>query len=154
MLAVGSLISVKQHAHALGVVVSLVKDFPGVALDIVGDGPLLPTLHGYVKQLGIADHVKFHGAVDHDQLPRFYQAADLHILTSQHEAFGMVVAEAAACGLPTVSYALGVLPEFAPDAGIAVPPGDVREVLSDPNRRRVMGMSARKIIDTRYISPI
>ena len=151
------MIPVKGHDKALQVVADLVGEFPKMTLDIVGDGPLLPSFQSQAKRLGIADRVIFHGAVPHDQLPRYYQSADLHILTSRHEAFGMVIVEAAACGLPTVGFALGVMPEFAPEAGIAVPPGDVnaltqaiREILSDFERRRSMGKGALALVQTHY----
>ncbi len=157
LLAVGSLIAVKGHEQALRVVANLSGDFPNITLDIVGEGPLLPSLRAQAQSLGIADRVTFHGAIPHDQLPRFYQSADIHLLTSQHEAFGMVVLEAAACGLPTVGFALGVLPEFAPHAGVAVPPGDtgaltnaVRSLLCDVDRLREMRQAARTQVEVRY----
>src|SRR5205823_4974353 len=91
-------------------------------------------------------------------LPDLYRSAALHVLTSRHEAFGMVVAEAAACGIPTVGFAFGVLNELAgATAGIAVEPGNIemlaskiRELLDDPNRWVAMGLRARELAETRY----
>jgi len=155
LLAVGSLISVKGHDQLIEALAYL----PGVALDVVGEGPLLDSLCAQAEALGVADRVVFHGAVAHDALPRYYQSAALHVLTSQHEAFGMVVAEAAACGLPTVGYGVGVLPEFArqADAGIVVASGDIqalawsiRLLLSHADRRQWMGNAARQLVESRY----
>ncbi|MEP7287147.1 MAG: glycosyltransferase family 4 protein, partial [Chloroflexota bacterium] len=82
----------------------------------------------------------------------------LHVLTSRHEAFGMVVTEAAACGLPTVGFALGVLNEFHDaQAGIAGPPGDVdalviaiRDLLGDRERLASMRDRARQLVESQY----
>lgn len=150
LLAVGSLTTVKRHDHLLDVLARL----PGVALDIVGDGPQLSALQARARSHGIADRVTFHGAVSHDALPHVYQQATLHILTSWHEAFGMVVIEAAACGIPSVGYALGVLPELP---GVAVVPGDkdalavaIRDLFADSNKRITMGESARRLVEAHY----
>ncbi len=68
----------------------------------------------------------------------------------------MVVAEAAACGVPTVGFAYGVLNEFA-GGGIAVEPGNIdvlasniRELVDDPERRAAMGLRARELAEMRY----
>jgi len=154
LLAVGSLTRVKGHDRLLQALACI----PGASLDIAGDGPLLPELRALVGSLGIGDRVQFRGAVAHDALPDLYRSAALHVLTSRHEAFGMVVAEAAACGIPTVGFALGVLNEFAnAGAGIAVQPGNVdalaaeiRALLDDAARRSLMGLRARSLAEARY----
>jgi len=97
--------------------------------------------------------------VRHEALPAFYQAATLLVLPSRHEAFGMVVTEAAACGLPTVGFALGVLNDFSgpAHAGVAVPQGDisalataVRSLLGDANERVQLSDAARRLVESRY----
>ncbi len=150
ILAVGSLTHVKQHDHLLTIAARL----PGICVDIVGDGPLRPVLEVQVKSLGLADRVRFHGAISHDQLPSFYQSAALHVLTSIHEAFGMVTVEAAACGVLTAGYALGVLPELP---GVAVPPGDkevlasvIDDLMSDTQKRVKLGQTARQAVEERF----
>lgn len=161
LLSVGSLIPVKGHDQALKLLSMLMPDFPAVTLDIVGEGPLLGTLRAQAEALGISERVTFHGAIPHDQLPRYYQSVDVHLLTSQHEAFGMVVVEAAACGVPTAGFALGVLPEFAPQAGIAVRPedlqalaGELRDLLSNSERLGAMKAAAHAQVEARYTMPV
>jgi glycosyltransferase involved in cell wall biosynthesis len=73
--------------------------------------------------LGLADTVCFRGDVDHGALPDVYRAASAFVLSSVHEAQGMVALEAAACGLPIVGTRVGVIPELAADDAVA-PPGD------------------------------
>src|SRR5450432_1945557 len=111
LLSVGSLTDVKGHDR----IIRALAQLPGVHLDLVGEGPELDSLRTLAKSLGVDERVTFHGAVSHDALPVFYQGATLNVLPSRHEAFGMVVTEAAACGLPTVGFALGVLNDFSGD---------------------------------------
>lgn len=77
-----------------------------------------------------------------DDLPRVYQRATVHLVTSRYEGFGFPVLEAMACGVPVVSFANSSLPEVVGDAGILVPDGDVtamvaavRDLLDNPAKR-------------------
>jgi glycosyltransferase involved in cell wall biosynthesis len=128
-VAVGSMNAVKDHLSALRVF-SRIRS-ASVTLTITGDqgdGRMFEYLKQQAELLGIVDRVRFHAAVDHSHLPALYQSAALQVLTSRHEAFGMVIAEAAACGLPTVGLARGILPELAAaGGGIAIAPDDQAE---------------------------
>jgi glycosyltransferase involved in cell wall biosynthesis len=118
LLAVGSLIPVKNHALLLRAFARI--EARDATLEIVGDGPLLGDLKKLAADLGITDRVTFAGHVPHDKMPDVYRRADLHILTSRHEGFGLVVIEAAACGVPTIGFNVGVLEEMAPAWGTAI----------------------------------
>jgi glycosyltransferase involved in cell wall biosynthesis len=77
----------------------------------------------------IADRVRFAGPVGHDELRRQYRSADLLVLPSRLEAYGMVVVEALAAGLPVVATAVGGVPEALGRTahgvpGLLVPPDD------------------------------
>ena len=154
ILAVGSLTNIKGQDRLLKAVCTL----PDVFLEIAGEGPLLSELQRMAQTMGIAGRVKFHGAVAHDALPKLYQSAALHVLTSHHEAFGMVVIEAAACGIPTVGFPFGVLNDFHDAAaGITVPNGDIEALsdsihalLDDSERRSAMGKRAREFVERNY----
>lgn len=74
----------------------------------------------------MADRVHWHGEVDAPSLQAHYAAADVFVLASLHEGFGMVITEALAHGLPVVSSNAGALANTLPTgAGILVPAGDV-----------------------------
>ncbi len=153
LLSVGSLTHVKGHDQLLRALALI----PEIGLDIVGDGPNLGSLRALAAALGLAERVTFHGAVTHDALPRYYQAALLNVLPSRHEAFGMVVTEAASCGLPTVGFDFGVLQALHHHAGVAVPPGDVsalaaaiQALLADSPRLAAYRYEARQLAETRY----
>ena len=63
-------------------------------------------------QLHIEKQVHFIGRIDHQQLPLYYNAADLVIMPSLYESFGLVCLEALACGTPVVSTQVGIMPSI------------------------------------------
>lgn len=100
---------------------------------IAGDGRLRDTLLTTVRQRGLDGSVRILGRVSDDQLVELYQAADVAVVpTLEHEGFGLVVIEAAACGTPSIVTAVGGLPEAIAglDASLVVPAGDA-EALRD-----------------------
>ncbi|MBL8343985.1 MAG: glycosyltransferase family 4 protein [Rubrivivax sp.] len=75
--------------------------------------------------LGLQDRVLWHGATEADALPAHYARADLFVLPSLFEGYGMVLAEALAHGLPVVATDTGAAaPLLGGGAGVLVPPGD------------------------------
>jgi glycosyltransferase involved in cell wall biosynthesis len=100
---------------------------PQSTLLIVGDGPLRDTLTATVARCGLEDSVSLLGRVDDDELVELYRAADIAVVpTLEHEGFGLVVIEAAACGTPSIVTAVGGLPEAIAnlDDSLVVPAGD------------------------------
>ena len=75
-------------------------------LVIIGDLAYDPGYSHYLQSLvyshGLGDRVKFVNPVEHSALASYYQAADLLMLPSRHESFGLVALEAMACGTPVV----------------------------------------------------
>ncbi len=117
-LHVGSLQPIKDQITLL----HLMARLPGATLDIVGDGPLWSTLKALAHQLDITDRVVFHGNQPHDVLPDFYRQANFLLMTSRHEAFGMVAIEALACGTGVIGTDVGIFPEIGV---MAAPAGDI-----------------------------
>ena len=94
-------------------------------LEIGGEGPSRPSLEQQVQQLGLADRVTFLGRLARPEVRDALGRADLFVLASPHETFGVVVAEAMACGLPVVITRSGGPEAFVPTgAGVVVEPGD------------------------------
>jgi glycosyltransferase involved in cell wall biosynthesis len=89
------------------------------------DQATVQTLRQTIANHGLAERVLLHGQVDEVQLNAHYARADVFVLPSYHEGYGMVLAEALARGLPILSTAVGAIPETVPpDARLLVPPGD------------------------------
>jgi D-inositol-3-phosphate glycosyltransferase len=81
-------------------------------LIIGGDGPETDeyqNLQRLARQLGIADSVSFVGRIDQDRLPQYYSAADVLVIPSYYESFGLVGLESLACGTPVVSTPVGAM---------------------------------------------
>jgi D-inositol-3-phosphate glycosyltransferase len=80
-----------------------------------GDGDGHPATRAAVdlsRALGVADRIAFAGRVEQDELPSLYGAADLLVLPSSYESFGMVALEAMACGTPVVATRVGAMEEI------------------------------------------
>ena len=107
ILSVGSLVPVKDHAMLLRVFRRVAAQLPEAQLLIAGDGPLAGELAAQARGLP----VRFLGAVDHAALPGLYRQAAVLAQTSRHEAQGLAVLEAAACGVASLGTPVGVLPE-------------------------------------------
>ncbi len=150
LVNVGALQAVKGHADLIRAFRFAVDREPNVRLRIVGAGELRAELEALSAELNLNDDVHFVGELRHDQLPDVYRRATMFVQASYHEAQGMAVLEAAACGLPIVGTRVGALADLAPDAAVATPPGDpirlgqnILTVLSDPLRLQALGHAAR-----------
>lgn len=88
--------------------------------------PTTRALHAQVARLGIASRVAFPGSLDAAALDAAYARADVFVLATRHEGYGMAVAEAVARGLPVVSTPTGAIPSLVDAAsGVLVPIDDV-----------------------------
>ncbi|MEU7167010.1 glycosyltransferase [Streptomyces morookaense] len=126
-------------------------ELPGWELHFFGDGPEEPGLRALAARLGVADRVRFRGTVG--DMAAAYRELSLVALTSEREGRPMVLAEAAAAGVPCVSFDLagGVRELVVPGrTGELVPPGDteafaraLRGLMSDTGLRVRYGQAAR-----------
>ncbi len=120
-------------------------------LVLVGDGPDRPAAEREVEELGIADHVRFLGKVE--DVAQALRWADLYLLPTQVESFGLSALEAMATGVPVVGCAAGGLPEVVEHgvSGFLGPAGDVDALaagaiglLEDGVRWRAASAAARE----------
>lgn len=125
LIHVGSLVPIKDQTTLLRAVAQLEH----VTLDIIGDGPLRPSLERLAQDLGLTQRVKFVGAVNHLDLPLYYRRAAVHVVTSRNETGPLATVEAAACGVPTVSTDVGFLRDY-PTLGLTVPVGDMNALVA------------------------
>jgi glycosyltransferase involved in cell wall biosynthesis len=154
-----SKLQARKHAdHLLGAYCNFIanrapQDRP--YLVIVGDGEQRAALEARTQELGL-DGVRFAGFRNQSKLPRFFQLADVFVLPSRHEPWGLIVNEAMAAGCPViVSTDVGSHADLITDGieGCVFPVGDIaaltdalRRVFASPNSAELMGQSARKRI--------
>ena len=128
-----------------------------VVVLVAGAGPFESAYREEVRFLGCEDVVRFLGF--RRDIPDVIAAADLVVLPSVAEAFGLVVAEALYLGTPIVATQVGGIPEIVEDGidGVLVPPGDSKaladaivRLLGDPERRRLMASAGRERVRERF----
>ncbi|MFH1325975.1 MAG: glycosyltransferase family 4 protein [Candidatus Falkowbacteria bacterium] len=128
---------------------------------ICGDGNLKNKYQELAKELKINKQVIFTGRVADEDLVKHYNLADVFVLpsTDQSEAFGIVLLEAMACGVPVIASDLpGVRSVFENNKqGLSVIPSDaedlsnkLNQLLSSPEKIDQMGRAARELVEQRY----
>jgi phosphatidylinositol alpha-1,6-mannosyltransferase len=136
ILTVGRLASTersKGHEAVFKLLPALRKRFPGLVYVIAGEGDDLSRLRQRARDLGLGDTaVRFLGYVPDAELPDLYRLADLFVMPSSTEGFGIVYLEAAACGLRVVGGAADGSADAIQDSrvGATVDPGDSDALLA------------------------
>ncbi|MEL4890976.1 glycosyltransferase family 4 protein [Xanthomonas protegens] len=150
LLHVASLNPVKDQTTLLRALAALARAGVDFRIDLVGVDTLDGAMQRLVATLGLSERVRFLGFKTQRELRPLVEAADLLVLSSQHEAGPLVLLEAAVAGVPTVGTAVGHLQEWAPSAALAVPVGDwagladaLRQVLSDDELRLRLAWAAQ-----------
>lgn len=132
-----------------------------VRLLLVGEGPELPVVTRLVDEAGLRDKVLFLGK--QENVAEVVAMSDLVMLLSSKESFGLILLEAAACGVPAVATRVGGIPEVVADgeSGYLVPVGDIdeivekaRRILENPDVRHRMGERALEIARTKFHSTV
>lgn len=123
-------------------------------LTIIGsldrDPATVAAVRAAIARHGLGARVELAGEWEQERLGAAYAAADIFVLPSYHEGFGMAFAEALAHGLPIIATTGGAIPETVPEAaGLLVPPGDgaalasaLRRVLEDGTLRAALARGA------------
>lgn len=121
MLYVGYLLKIKGVQYILGAVHELVhKKKVKLLLNIVGDGIYEPELRKMANELDIDDYINWAGFIDFskpEKLLDFYEEADILLLLSESENYGIVVSEALAMGTPVLVTKTTALSEFLNEPG-------------------------------------
>lgn len=132
---------------------------PQAKFVVVGDGDLRPALEALAAETGFGERVSFAGAVSDAALRDWYRKADVFVMPSRQEGFGIVFLEAMAFGVPVIGGAAGGTPEIIQEGvtGYLVDYGDagmladrVASLLAHPELRRRMGAAARQRVAEHY----
>jgi glycosyltransferase involved in cell wall biosynthesis len=116
------------------------------------DDAWVASVRALAAAAGLGGRVTFAGELDRDPLDALYDRADVFVLPTWYEGYGMAVAEAIARGLPVVSTATGAIADLVgPNAGLLVPPGDdealaraLSALVSDAGLRTRLAAGARR----------
>ncbi len=156
VLFVGSLEPVKDPARLVRVVATLTAGRPDLRLELIGEGRLRRDLETLAADLGIADRVVVAAPLPRAALADRYRAATVLAVPSRHEAESMVAVEAAACGIPVVGAAVGILPDLDEGARTVAPGDDaafaaaLAAVLDDPTLASAIGAAGRSVVLERF----
>jgi len=120
-LTVGRLVPVKNVGLQIRAMAEAAKKYPNVELWIVGDGPGKSNLKSKISKLKLENNVKLLGW--QNDTDKFYSQADVFLLTSDYEGWGMVAVEAANYGLPIIMTDVGCAGELIENekSGLVVP---------------------------------
>ena len=163
LLVIGRIVTRK----GVGNVIEALADLPDVELTVAGGpradaleaDPEVERLRRLADRLGVADRVRFVGAIAREDVPALMCAADVVVTVPWYEPFGIVPLEAMACGRPVVGSAVGgLLDTVVPGVtGELVPPrrpdllaATLRDLLADPERRAAYGRAGRRRAVERY----
>ncbi|AZN40748.1 N-acetyl-alpha-D-glucosaminyl L-malate synthase BshA [Paenibacillus albus] len=118
---------VKRLNDVVDIFAKVVKEVPSRLL-LVGEGPDLPKVQMRINQLGLQDRVHFLGK--QDDVAQVISIADVMLLPSEKESFGLVALEAMACGVPTIGSIAGGIPELVThgETGFLSPIGDTDDM--------------------------
>ncbi len=153
ILFVGLLWNVKGVDILLNAVPIIKKSIPDLSVYIVGSGPCENELKKLVKELDIEENIKFLGFISGKEKYSYYTSADICVFPSRHEAFGITLLEAMACGKPVVASNVGGIPYVVEDGktGLLFEGGNVEDLaekvialLNDEKLRDKMGKAGRE----------
>jgi len=159
LVSVGRIVRRKDYPSLLAALKKVERD--DVHLLLLGDGPERSNLEALSKQLGIAERVQFRGFVSEEEKYQLLAAADVFVLTSLHEGFGLVYLEAMHCGLPIIASRTGGQIDFLTEGetGYLAQTGDaeslasaLRRMLAKPEIRAAMGERNRELVKSYYAS--
>jgi spore coat protein SA len=163
LLYVGRLVEIKGVHHILEAMPKLIKKEPSIVLFIAGS-TLAPTSQNlaYVERLEklaekVKGHVVFTSYIPHDRIHQWFQIADLLIVPSRAEPFGLVNVEAMATGTPVIATNAGGIPEIIEDGrtGILINPNRVQKEMTCQiihllaNHAELMSMGLESILRVR-----
>ena len=150
LLHVSNFRPVKRVVDVVRIFERVSREVPSVLL-MVGEGPERASAQTLAKRLGLQDRVRFLGR--QDRIEELTSLADVFLLPSELESFGLSALEAMASEVPVVGSDAGGMPEVVQhtETGYLLPVGDIEgmaartiEILKDEERARCMGQAARR----------
>ncbi|WP_069593128.1 glycosyltransferase family 4 protein, partial [Methanosphaera sp. WGK6] len=159
VLFVGRLVPHKHADHLLSIINNIKEKYPDIHLVIIGKGTEKESLLKYVEDNNLEDYVEFMQELSNEELTYQMKLANVLVLPSTREGFGMVLSEANACHTPTIAYASGGVVEVVDDTrtGYLVKPGDITTlqekieyILDNKDVEEKLGLQGRKYVEEKF----
>ena len=153
----GRIVPVKQHQLLIRVLPDLIREFPNLSVVMIGAGPLLEDLKRSTEVLGLSAHVHWEGF--RGNVHDYIRDSDLMVVPSAAEGFGLVVLEAWYHSKPVVAFdvpAINEIIESGADGELVEPfdttqlLGTLKNLLSSPERLRVLGKTGKEKLAKKY----
>ncbi len=168
LLAIGRLVEKKGYDYLIEAMALLIKEGIKVKLTIVGSGPWMKKLQGYIHKYNLEDHVHLAGFITHDCILEYIIASDIFVMpsvivkkTGDSDGLPNVVIEAMSHALPVVASQIAGIHDIVKDGetGYLVPQRDAKalaeaisKMLKDKESVKHMGSNAKKLMDTMFDS--
>ena len=159
ILCVGRLVSSKGQQVLIKAAERLVEAGRQFQLRFVGDGPDRGELERMVRERGLSTQIFFEGAINQDQIQRYYVAADIFALASFAEGIPVVLMEAMAMEIPCIATCINGIPELIRNGvdGLLVAPSDIEgmasalgRLMDDATLRESLGKAGRLRVQQNY----
>jgi N-acetyl-alpha-D-glucosaminyl L-malate synthase BshA len=151
LLHVSNFRPVKRPLDVVRIFDRVAREVPGAVLLMVGEGPERASAQALARRLGLAERIRFLGR--QDRIEEVTAVADVFLLPSELESFGLSALEAMACGVPVVGSDAGGLPEVVKhtETGFLLPVGDIDgmaartiEILQDEQHWQALSAASRR----------
>jgi L-malate glycosyltransferase len=153
--------AVKRPTDCVEILAKVIREGVKARLIMVGDGPERGSVHHRADQLGVLNQTEFVGK--QAKISDYLAAADVFLLPSEEESFGLAALEAQACEVPVVATRVGGIPEVIADkeSGYLSDIGDTEKmaddtvrILVDDELHRAFGARGRELAISRYSSEL
>lgn len=112
LVSVATLREAKGHQHVIAALAKIAPRYPGLRLYLVGEGSYRTQIEQLVQKLSLQDRVFLAGSRSNDEIPLWFNAANLSVLASSREGWPNVILESLACGTPVIGTPVGQIPEI------------------------------------------
>jgi len=156
---VGRLVWEKGPDLVVGAMAEVLKEFPTARAVIAGHGAYRDHLIYQINDMRLQNRIHLAGFISDEERDQLYAVADLAVLPSRYEPFGIVALEAMVIGVPVVVAATGGLKDVVSDGatGLSVAPGRVDtltqailQTLADPHKADERALLAQNVVRSRY----
>ena len=158
LITIARLFMLKGHDYIIESARELSKRFPKVVWLFVGDGNLAEQYKEQVRQLGLAERIKFTGLLPPSQIPLAIQSSDILVHCSLREGLARALPQAMLCGVPVVSFDVdGAREVVNENTGRLIEPKNVKqltaacaELIEDKNLREKLGKAGREFVKEKF----